>query len=42
MFDGLELIDECLKCGHDALGCLLFLEVTRIPIHELENDTYSE
>ena len=40
ILDRLEQVDECVIAGCDALGGLVPLGVTRIPINALENGTY--
>ena len=42
VFHGLEQVDERDMVGIKAVGRLVYLGVTRIPISELENCTYGK
>ena len=41
-FDGLEQVNECVMVRIKAVDHLVHLDVTRIPIQELENCTYGK
>jgi hypothetical protein len=33
--DRLEQVDECIVAGYDAIGCLIFLDVIKIPTYNV-------